>query len=175
MASDFDWTAEAIACLRVLWDEGGSTAEIGRRMRISKNAVVGKVHRLGLPRRPSPIRRDGSNPPRRTATPRVRGPGLPPLPSVAAARPVPATSPPPVPPPAVVAPRPPARQPCCWPIGEPGMPGFRFCDAPAKPGKPYCAEHAAVAYVPVAARDRPDGPQPRHAPEARIDAHDLTA
>jgi GcrA cell cycle regulator len=41
---------------------------------------------------------------------------------------------------------------CCWPIGEPGQPDFRFCSAEALPGKPYCAEHAAIAYV--KARDR---------------------
>ena len=38
-----DWTAEAIDQLRSLWAEGHSTAEIGRRMGISKNAVVGAV------------------------------------------------------------------------------------------------------------------------------------
>jgi GcrA cell cycle regulator len=41
---------------------------------------------------------------------------------------------------------------CCWPLGEPGTPSFRFCDAEASPGKPYCGDHAAVAYVKV--RDR---------------------
>jgi GcrA cell cycle regulator len=41
---------------------------------------------------------------------------------------------------------------CCWPIGEPGTPEFRFCTAEAITGKPYCTEHAAVAYV--KARDR---------------------
>jgi GcrA cell cycle regulator len=41
---------------------------------------------------------------------------------------------------------------CCWPIGEPGTRSFRFCDAESVPGKPYCAEHAQLAYVKV--RDR---------------------
>jgi GcrA cell cycle regulator len=41
---------------------------------------------------------------------------------------------------------------CCWPIGEPGTSGFRFCSGDATPGKPYCGEHAALAYVKV--RDR---------------------
>ncbi|RKK04304.1 GcrA family cell cycle regulator, partial [Teichococcus wenyumeiae] len=53
-----DWTPEAIEALRGYWAEGHSTAEIGRRMGISKNAVVGKAHRLNLPPRPSPIRRE---------------------------------------------------------------------------------------------------------------------
>jgi GcrA cell cycle regulator len=41
---------------------------------------------------------------------------------------------------------------CCWPLGEPGEAGFRFCGADALAPKPYCAEHAAIAYV--KARDR---------------------
>jgi GcrA cell cycle regulator len=160
-----EWNEETIARLRALWAEGLSTAEIGRRMGISKNAVVGKAHRLNLPARPSPIRRDANvAPPRAVVLRRVIGPTLPPL---AAANAPPAqlvTAPPPAPPPPaaprVVASRPattfrPMRpQACCWPIGEPGTKSFRFCGAEAMPGKPYCAEHAALAYVKV--RDRRD-------------------
>jgi GcrA cell cycle regulator len=64
-----EWAEETIVRLRTLWDEGLSTAEIGRRLGVSKNAVVGKAHRLDLPARPSPIRRDGSGggAPRRSA------------------------------------------------------------------------------------------------------------
>ncbi|MGD9615199.1 MAG: GcrA family cell cycle regulator [Alphaproteobacteria bacterium] len=42
------WTPERIELLKLLWDEGVTTAEIGRRIGVSKNAVVGKVHRIGL-------------------------------------------------------------------------------------------------------------------------------
>ena len=52
-----DWSDAVILSLRALWDEGLSTAEIGRRLGVTKNAVVGKAHRLDLPARPSPIRR----------------------------------------------------------------------------------------------------------------------
>jgi GcrA cell cycle regulator len=38
---------------------------------------------------------------------------------------------------------------CCWPIGEPGTRSFHFCDAPSEPGRPYCTEHAKLAYVKV--------------------------
>jgi GcrA cell cycle regulator len=41
---------------------------------------------------------------------------------------------------------------CCWPLGDPGTRSFRFCDAASLAGKPYCAEHAQLAYVKV--RDR---------------------
>lgn len=50
-----DWTEEKIAELTRLWGEGHSTAEIGRRMGCTKNVIVGKAHRLGLPARQSPI------------------------------------------------------------------------------------------------------------------------
>jgi GcrA cell cycle regulator len=157
-----EWAEETIVRLRALWDEGHSTAEIGRRLGVSKNAVVGKAHRLDLPARPSPIRRDGSSPatPRRSTPRRVAGPTLPPLPSTgpvmltgtlpAAPKPAPL---PPQPRPQVAAPRPYGRViTCCWPIGEPGTRSFRFCDEQSVPGKPYCTDHAQLAYVKV--RDR---------------------
>ena len=169
MASDTDWTKEeTVARLRALWAEGHSTAEIGRRMGTSKNAVVGKAHRLGLPPRPSPIRGKGTGTPRRPP-PRPRGPTLPPLagaagaaparPPSAAPRPAALAAPAPEPaqPPATVFKPLAARHPCCWPIGEPGPRELRTCDGPAVPGKPYCQEHAALAYVPRTTRDRPDG------------------
>ena len=166
-----EWTEETIERLRNLWAEGLSTAEIGRRMGISKNAVVGKAHRLNLPPRPSPIRRDGnSGVPRPAAPRRVTGPTLPPLRMMEVAEPVvaaPMPAPRPVVPPKpmvreaaparsalvrAVAPRVGRAAVCCWPIGEPGTRSFRFCDAGATHGKPYCAEHAQIAYVKV--RDR---------------------
>jgi len=139
-----EWAEQTIVRLRMLWDEGLSTAEIGRRLGVSKNAVVGKAHRLDLPARPSPIRRDGSGPaaPRRSAPRRVAGPTLPPLSStspIAASGGAPAVlphmvalapKPVQVPPPTRVAPQ--APRPygrivtCCWPLGEPGTRSFRF-------------------------------------------------
>ena len=72
--SEFEWTDDTIRELRQLWSEGHSTAEIGRRMGVTKNAVVGKAHRLDLPARPSPIRTGGSpRPPLRRAGSPSRG------------------------------------------------------------------------------------------------------
>jgi len=51
------WTDEKIARLKKLWSEGLTTAAIGKQLGVSKNAVVGKVHRLGLEGRSSPIKR----------------------------------------------------------------------------------------------------------------------
>jgi GcrA cell cycle regulator len=175
-----DWTNEAMEQLRALWAEGHSTAEIGRRMGVTKNAVVGKAHRLNLAPRPSPIRREAGaalaprpRPERRAAptpprsvTPPVRRlvGGFPPatalrrlapMPAMAAP-PRPAAPPPPPPPPAQTTvvrhfPRAAPRH-CCWPMGEPGTAEFRYCGGDALPAKPYCADHAAIAYVKV--RDR---------------------
>lgn len=151
-----EWNEETIARIRALWAEGLSTAEIGRRMGISKNAVVGKAHRLSLPARPSPIRR---TPGEKKAQPRqvprrLHGPTLPALKSSKHA------PPPPSRPAAVLRPVPAQPRPvgrvssCCWPLGEPGTRDFRFCGDPTVPAKPYCEEHVALAYVKV--RDRRD-------------------
>jgi GcrA cell cycle regulator len=160
-----DWPTAEVATLRRLWDEGHATAEIGRRMGMTKSAIVGKAHRLDLPERPSPIVRSG-----KAAPPPVgRAATLPPLASVQAA-PTPRPAEPPAPhvPPRTEPRDRPAAQPamarsgrvvtCCWPIGEPGTRGpngFRFCDVPSDPGKPYCADHCRKAYQPrTAERER---------------------
>jgi GcrA cell cycle regulator len=154
-----EWDEAAIAKLSAAWEQGLSTAEIGRQMGISKNAVVGKAHRLNLTSRPSPIRRAGERTPRRRLPRRIVGPTLPaltgsatPMPAEAPAAPAAERAPPPLLR-SVPAARPGTRvTPCCWPIGEPGTRSFRFCDVDAMTGKPYCEEHAALAYVKV--RDR---------------------
>ena len=125
------WTPERIAEVTRLWSEGLTTAEIGKVVGITKNAVVGKAHRLGLPPRPSPIRRKGGG-----------GGG--------------ATIPRPV----VKAPVKPMRQialstsgACCkWPFGHPGEEDFRFCGSLALVNKPYCPEHYQMAYLPARAK-----------------------
>lgn len=55
--TDFAWTDAAQDRLRKLWTDGLSTSQIGTVLGCGKNAVVGKAHRLHLPRRPSPVRR----------------------------------------------------------------------------------------------------------------------
>lgn len=100
------WTPDLIERLAMLWKDGLSTAEIGRRLGITKNAVVGKAHRLALNPRPSPLKR-------------------PPAPRVASI----------------------AGPSCSWPTGHPGEKEFHFCGKRPMSGKPYCTEHAALAYV----------------------------
>ena len=51
MPSGHFWSAEQDAQLRQHWDAGHSTAEIGRRMGVTKNSIIGRAHRLLLPPR----------------------------------------------------------------------------------------------------------------------------
>ncbi len=50
------WTPERIELLTSLWGEGLTVTEIAERLDVTRGAVVGKVDRLQLPKRPSPIR-----------------------------------------------------------------------------------------------------------------------
>lgn len=128
------WTDELIQELTQLWDAGHSASHIGKKLGVSKNAVIGKAHRLKLPARPSPIRAERSALPLRKPSPK---PVFKPRPSLEV-----------VPKPA---PRPVRRRSngpgCLWPIGDPGCPEFHFCGEPAVPGKPYCDTHCAKAYI----------------------------
>lgn len=54
-----EWTDEAVAELRRLWAEGLPTKAIGAALRLNKNQVIGKAHRLDLPGRGSPIKSVG--------------------------------------------------------------------------------------------------------------------
>ena len=123
------WTEHKVQELTRLWEAGHSAAAIGRIIGMSKNAVIGKAHRIHLTGRPSPIRyREGEDAPEPFA--------------VVPAPPEPVT-------PQIMVPikRHRGKTECLWPIGDPGDDGFRFCGEAAEEGKPYCAEHCAKAYL----------------------------
>lgn len=142
-----EWTEQNVARLRELATaqspDGSyvySLGKIGKAMGFSKNAVVGKLDRLGYSR-PSPLkpRADGSKP---IAKPKSAAPAKP-GPRVAAA-------------PSVVFIETPLAVPrrsmgasktCQFPIGDPKRDNFRFCETPAVEGKPYCRACCAIAYV----------------------------
>src|ERR1700728_4161999 len=53
------WTAQKIQMLKDMWGNGYSASEIAKRLGgMTRNAVIGKAHRLKLSSRPSPIRRE---------------------------------------------------------------------------------------------------------------------
>ncbi|MFN4023401.1 MAG: GcrA family cell cycle regulator [Hyphomonas sp.] len=162
------WTDERVTVLKKLWAEGHSASQIAKQLGgVTRNAVIGKVHRLGLSGRATPSR-PVKRPPR-LARPKPRfvtepvaaaAPAAsPPLPGVTAAPAPPErghalTALPPLP----MADGAPATiltlrdSMCKWPIGDPADPKFAFCGRKADCG-PYCAEHAAVAFQPARKRE----------------------
>ena len=139
------WNEENVSKLKDLWDQGLPTAQIGKLLGFTKNAVVGKAHRIGLERRPSPIRRTAVKPDRKKA----RSPIMPKLnfekanevsegnySEVKMYQPkiknVLSTS---------------SKRGCEWPMGHPDENEFHFCNKERFDEKPYCLEHCAVAYV----------------------------
>lgn len=53
-SSGAKWTDEQVAELRKLWRDGLSASQIAAQLKVTRNAVIGKVHRLGLPARTKP-------------------------------------------------------------------------------------------------------------------------
>ncbi len=146
-----EWNGQEIGRLKALWALDLSAAEIGRQMNISKNAVVGKAHRLDLPPRPSPIRPAGSGTPRATVH-RVPK-GVPTLPSLVAPAPVAASAGhaeaekgvATVPEPVVVAKL--SRHTCVWPMwGEDQRPTHLYCAEPCETSRTYCPAHVVRAH-----------------------------
>lgn len=127
------WSEADVLQLRTLWGQPGlSAARIAERLGFSRNAVLGKAHRLGLckPRAPRAAR-----PPRRPRPMRQ-------------ARPARRASPPPPPldevPPLVPRLEALAARACHWPIGDPQAEGFGFCGRGAS--RTYCDLHWARAH-----------------------------
>ena len=150
-ASAFEWTPDHIKTLMGLWEEGLPTSEIGRRLGVTKNAVVGKVHRLGLKKRQSPIRQaaaGSAQPAKPKAAPKpAANSSTPPMPAAKAVKPTGD----------VVRLEELTSSMCSWPEGEPGTPDFYFCGEPSVTDKPYCEAHCARAYVKVS-KDKKNKP-----------------
>ncbi|QNM82770.1 GcrA cell cycle regulator [Sphingomonas sabuli] len=103
------WTEERIERLKTMWHDGATASEIAEKLGgVSRNAVIGKAHRLGLESRPSPVK-PGDDGSAAKAAPKPRAA----KPAPAAAKPAPkaATPPPPPPPPPAQAKAAPAPQP----------------------------------------------------------------
>lgn len=158
------WTDERVETLKKLWSEGHSASQIAKQLGgVTRNAVIGKVHRLGLSGRATPSRPVKRPPRLARPKPRVQADGSVVTPKPAEPKTAVAT---PAEKEAVVAlpPMPLADgeaativtlrdSMCKWPIGDPADPSFAFCGRKASCG-PYCAEHAKVAFQPAKKRQR---------------------
>ncbi len=154
------WTEERVEVLTRLWKEGLSAAEIARELGgVTRNAVIGKIHRLRLSGR-APAH--GTAPRKKPAAPKAKAqaPSRPVSRGATAlkAREEAAPAPAPKAKPAVAAlvetPQKGritnimelTRSTCRWPIGDPGEEGFAYCGCQASTGSPYCEAHARMAY-----------------------------
>ncbi len=140
------WTDDRIERLKQMWTEGMSASQIARALGdVTRNAVIGKVHRLGLSGRAAAPRVERPRPQPQQPRPQTQ--------RVAAMRAEPVAEEPlePMPENAVTVVDLNASV-CRWPLGDPSTAEFRFCGRKAKPGSPYCEAHVRLAYQPSQSR-----------------------
>jgi len=157
------WTNDMVDRLTELWLSGLTTTEIAKELGVSKNSIVGKVHRLNLSARPSPIKKkeDEVHAKKRTKV----------LPKpkqlqkkisfnkkdehkISALDPDKTETET-----ALKTKKSVVKKDGCvkladldshscrWPIGDPKDDNFCFCGKKVRAGQTYCDEHAAIAYV----------------------------
>lgn len=167
------WTDERVELLKKLWNQGLSASQIAAELAggITRNAVIGKVHRLGLSGRakaPAPQQarprkaptRAPSHPMSHThSAPVVRGNLAVAPKAMQMAAPIMELAPTPMT--DVVIPMSERvtimelrESMCRWPHGDPTSEDFRFCGAKSPTGTPYCNFHSQVAYQPSMDRRR---------------------
>jgi GcrA cell cycle regulator len=166
------WTDERVEQLRQYWIDGKSASQIATLLGhgLSRNAVIGKVHRLGMAcRAKSP---NSAAPRPRVSTPQQQAhrPGAPRATLVAhrvvrgatalALAPLTDAETEPEAYESVVLPMSLRvtivelkEAMCRWPLGDPATPDFRYCGSPAASG-PYCVHHGRLAYQPPQERRR---------------------
>ena len=154
------WTDERVDTLKKLWTEGHSASQIAKALGgVTRNAVIGKVHRLGLSGRAAPSQParplyKPTRPPRPVSQPVHHASHAPAAPSIRRTEPVvarPVISQPIVPyveEPGTATVLTLGAKMCKWPIGDPSSDSFSFCGRRSDDGTPYCVEHARVAYQP---------------------------
>ncbi len=137
------WTDERVSLLKKLWSEGRTAAEIAKELGgVTRNAVIGKAHRLKLSNRVSPIQQNNPKKPVMTKPTERK-----------LEKPVMVL---PVPKPVEMRREKDADalfslldlkpRMCRWPVGDPHDENFGFCGEEVILGLPYCCDHAKTAY-----------------------------
>lgn len=168
------WTDERVELLKKLWSDGLSASQIAAELgNVTRNAVIGKVHRLGLsgraksaaapaaPRNAAPRKAPARPPSHPMSGPAGGTRGAHALAPQFVTEAEPEAEQAPMPSEDVVIPfservtimelR---EYMCRWPMGDPTSPDFRFCGARSQTGLPYCSYHSRIAYQPAADRRR---------------------
>ncbi|MEM0949264.1 MAG: GcrA family cell cycle regulator [Pseudomonadota bacterium] len=173
------WTDERVETLKRMWNDGQSASQIAKELGgVTRNAVIGKVHRLGLSNRtggqPAKPAKDAAPEPKAAPRPAAKETAPEPIerPAIPARKAiVPAGQPlPPQPSANEISPEALANvrevekkarkislmelteRTCKWPVGDPATDDFWFCGLPVQPGKPYCEAHVGVAFQPMSSR-----------------------
>lgn len=158
------WTDDRVDTLRKLWTEGLSASQIAAELGgVTRNAVIGKVHRLGLSGRAKGSNQSGGGR-RKKPTTRTGGYTKAQKPNGAAGAKKNENGAAPVrPAPIVDLPEPKPMMlnllqltdnTCKYPIGDPQEEAFGFCGAKSRDGDPYCEYHCRLTYQPAADRRR---------------------
>ncbi|HXI86433.1 MAG TPA: GcrA family cell cycle regulator [Parvularculaceae bacterium] len=157
------WNDERVEQLKKFWAEGLSASQIASKMGgVTRNAVIGKVHRLGLSGRATPAK------PQRGCSYDHGEEAFEPARRDVAMKPI-------MPEPEFAAPliletgdmttvATLKGNMCKWPIGDPARDDFHFCGQSTPAGKSYCAYHAHLAFQPAQAK------KPERPAAARVDA-----
>ena len=175
------WTDERVETLKKMWGEGQSASQIAKELGgVTRNAVIGKVHRLGLSNRTGggtskPAAKEKAAP-KAAAKPKAAPRAAPkaeepPKPVHVRRQIIPAGQPlPPQPSANEISPEALAsvrevektskkislmeltERTCKWPVGDPATDDFWFCGLAAQAGKPYCEAHVGVAFQPMSSR-----------------------
>jgi GcrA cell cycle regulator len=167
------WTDEIVEQLKQHWTDGKSASQIASLLGngLTRNAIIGKVHRLGLAGRAKTPGANVARPRRLPPPPAHRMAGPQRLASAAPRMMRGATA-------LAIAPQALAEAEeeaafesvvvpmslrvtilelkeamCRWPLGDPSSAEFRYCGSPKTAG-PYCAYHGGLAYQPVQERRR---------------------
>ena len=145
------WTNESVEELRRLWDKGLTASEIAKKLGVTKNAIVGKVHRLCLKARPSPIKTKDEEMKQVQETVAqevvVEAEIVEDIPVEEKVSETDSTS---------ISTSNDGNKlklvdldshTCRWPLGDPRDDDFGFCGKKVRAGQTYCDEHSAMAYV----------------------------
>lgn len=147
------WTEEVVEELKRMWDRGMTTGQIAKALNVTKNSIIGKVHRLCLTARPSPIKKsdiaskERKNAKNSSTTKEKHKQTKESSAKAATTKETKSVEKPEI----VEKTNIPLvkldNHTCRWPMGDPRDDDFCFCGKRIRTGQTYCEEHAAVAYV----------------------------
>jgi GcrA cell cycle regulator len=157
------WTDERVELLKKLWADGLSASQIAAELGgITRNAVIGKVHRLGLsgraksPSSSAPRPRKARSSGHMMRVPRASMRGNTALAYEYEAEPEPELIEIPIEQRKTLLQL--TEKTCHWPVGDPGSTDFFFCGGDTVNDMPYCSFHSRVAYQPMTDRRRDKRP-----------------